>query len=69
MKFNILSNFRFRTIFNDHVMAHEGVKPYSCDLCGTRLATKGGMYDHLRKLHIFKHVRKFSCEFCGNTYK
>ena len=51
--------FTRRLILNDHVKAHQGEKPYECEICGLAFTRKNDKNRHERDLH--GDVKKFVC--------
>ena len=55
----------------DHVRMHEGIKPYTCKICGKPFTQKG----NLKKHNIVQHSsvslierKKFKCDYCDRSY-
>ena len=50
-----------------HMLRHEGVRNFCCNLCDYKAFTKGDMKVHVATVHY--QVRKFFCEICGMGFK
>ena len=66
-------NKEFKKVWNmvDHMRMHEGIKPFTCQICKTSFTQKGNLKKHIFIQHSNKSLRdrkKFKCNLCGKGY-
>ena len=49
-----------------HFKTHAGLRPYHCDICGSRFTRKGDVIRHKRVVH--KRVKPYTCRKCSKTF-
>lgn len=55
----------------DHVRMHEGIKPYTCEICNKEFTQKGNLRKHMIIQHSTKSLsqrKKYKCNICGKRY-
>jgi KRAB domain-containing zinc finger protein len=58
--------FPKKCILDDHIRAHNGEKPYVCNVCKKGFTQLGNLKNH-EKNHISK-PKTFNCELCPKTF-
>ncbi|XP_026757297.2 zinc finger protein 569-like [Galleria mellonella] len=56
--------FQMKTVLENHLMTHSGIKPYSCNICPKKFARAENKIIHMRS-HF--GIKPFICEICGKT--
>ncbi|KRZ19590.1 Zinc finger protein [Trichinella pseudospiralis] len=48
-----------------HMNIHLGMKPYACQMCGTRFSNQGAKHNHMR---IHSCASPFACSLCKKAF-
>ena len=54
-----------------HLLRHEGVKPYVCSECNKSFNTSSNLKQHKRQVHSNRRLygRQYGCPYCGKLFK
>ncbi|XP_065224305.1 zinc finger protein 845-like [Planococcus citri] len=61
-------HFSRQYTLKQHMLIHEGVKPFKCTECGKSFSRKFRMNQHIAVYHTPYHTRPYNCDICGKRY-